>query len=411
VPTGTLIGSAWYVTFTAGQATLTDMSFRRAGSARLFVSTVQTDTPDLQTGIWGISTAITVSPGTVNRMQIIPPGMTARPGTAAGITGTPLGQVVADTFTVTVNACDTWWNIITSGVGATDSFQLTTSDNANAWAARTGQTLARPPITNGALSAGSALMDVRYDVFTTNFTISVSSYRGGVSAYTTPFIYIFDVDHFTIKGESTVNISDQQVGVPFTITITAYDAVNNIMTGFSGISVALRSSNQYSDSEYTLTPTKSVTFTAGVAVMQVTMYRAQTSFTGAGVFIETTFGNKKSQSNNFNLWWGPVTNVLVRTAGMTHKPGLAHVGIPGYKGYEGSPITVEAGQQFQVEVLYLDSNYNRVWTLPTTYCKLTSSDPLASDGAIQLASGNVHVTITAGIYQTSSFRLRTVGTS
>lgn len=411
ISNGTLYGSAWYVTFTAGQATL-NMSLRRAGSARIFVCDDAAGTTQNASGHRGLSAAITVNHGTINKMQVIPPGMTARPGTLDGIDGSPSGHLVADAFTVTANAVDTWWNVITAGTGSLHTIRLVTSDNGNAFAAKSGQAL--QPVGAGVsagLAAGTVLMDVRYDQEQTNFYVEIQNQTSGsYTLHQTPFINIFNVYQFRIQGLSSSNISEQWAGTPFTITITAENSSFLRITSFAGVQVELRSSNQDSDSEYTLSPTKSVTFTAGVAIMQVTMYKASTTWTGSGVTIEASFGTVKSTSNSFNLWWGPVSNVLVRVAGMTHKPGLAHIGIPGYKGYYGSPIIVEAGVPFQAEVLYLDANYNRVITQPISYSKLTSSDPIASIGSTYLSSNNVYVTVTAGVFTSTLTRLRTVGT-
>jgi len=409
-----LVGHRWHVTFTAsdnGQRTLS-MSFRRAAaSARLFVTTVEDDTIDAPTGIHGISGNIVINHGALNRMQVLPPGMDARPGTADGEHGVPTGQSANSPFYVTVNAVDAWYNVITAGTGSTHTISLTTNDPTNSLASRVGQALVTPPV-QGFLVAGTTIMVVQYNNESSSFFITASNTSsGGITPDDSPTINIFNIIDFTILTPAGAQIPDQVAGEAFAVSITAYSGIGVVATGFNG-TVELRSSNNYSDSEYTISPTQSVTFTAGVCVMNVTLYRASSTIPGTGgmVTLKAKFGNTEQQSNSFNLWPGAVSSVLVIADGMIHRPGLAHVGIPGYRGYEGSPKTNEAGIGFSLRVLYLDDNYNQVFTLPERHARLTSTDPIASVDGLTLATNNVYVTITAGAFYTpSGMVLRTVG--
>jgi len=71
---------------------------------------------------------ITVNPGAFAKLQILLPGETAAPGTGSGKTGTPTGQTTTGAFTVTVNAVDAFWNVVSSAPGNT--IAITTTDGA-----------------------------------------------------------------------------------------------------------------------------------------------------------------------------------------------------------------------------------------------------------------------------------------
>ena len=70
------------------------------------------------------SSVLTVNPAAFTKMQIIVPGETADPGSATGKSGTPNAQTAGSGFTVTVNAVDTYWNLVSS----TNTVGITTSD-------------------------------------------------------------------------------------------------------------------------------------------------------------------------------------------------------------------------------------------------------------------------------------------
>lgn len=405
-------GHRWQVVFAPGnngiRSDLTGNFYRAVTfPARLFVSTVQTDTPDNNTGHIGQSGTVTVNPGTANRMFILAPGMEYRPGTTAGFSGTPIGQSASSPFPVTVSVVDAWFNIIP---GRTDNVGIDTVDNSQSLINGAIPTSTPVPVS---LSNGSRVVSVQYNVPSTSFWVRARNNSvAGITDYTTPIIAIFNVKRFLITAPGGGPIGQQMAGTPFQISITAFsdDYATVPASGFTG-SIKLKASNDYSNSEYCIEPTTSLNFINGVCVMNVTMYRASTTRTGSPVQIEGLYGAIKDNSNQFSLWWRQATGVLVLIDGMTHRPGLTHVGIPGYRGYSGSPKTVEAGQPFQLEVIYVDQYYNRVLDV-FTHCKITSTDPQATIAGVSLNTNNVHVTITAGAYPGTPFAnavLRRVG--
>ena len=410
--TGTNAGQynqAWEVTFTAGDAGVRSLTgyFYRATSytAQIFASDNFIDTPLNHLGHVGLSSPCTVNPGSIYKLQVLPPGVEARPGTLDGENNTPTGQAQGSAFTNRVNICDVWWNVVT---GVTDQITINTSDNANAQI-------------NGSNSfPASVILSNGTQTFTSSYALQSSAFQLRVDDYSTPsilndfspYISIYNIFNFSIKAPGGVApIGNQTAGVPFTIQITAFQNFGVTATSFNSTVEISSANTDWDASNQCISPTRSITFTAGVAVMQVTMYHAWTNaVNGSGAVINVKFGSKTGQSSDFDLSWGPATGVMVLADGMSPKPGLKQAGIPGYKGYDGSPITVEAGAGHPLSVYYVDDNYNIVYSQPTTYCKLTSGDPLASIDGINMQGNNVYVTITAGAFTSlSGMVLRTVG--
>lgn len=87
---------------------------------------------DLTDGLTtGASSPLTLNAGALARLQLLVPGETAAPGTAAGKAGVPAAQTAGTAFSVTVNAVDAYWNVVPSADGTHYSVQLASSD-ANA---------------------------------------------------------------------------------------------------------------------------------------------------------------------------------------------------------------------------------------------------------------------------------------
>ena len=413
----------WKVTFTAGDQgvrQLTGYLYRAATyTAQIFASDNFIDTPISHSGHFGLSGNCTVNAGTAVKLQVLPPGMEARPGTPDGENNTPTGQSISSDFSCTAALVDTWWNIVK---GSIHQISVTTSDFINS-SINDVSIASAPAQLFISSTTGTVTFNASYASQSSAFSIIVSDVSvGGITPDTSPNIFIFTLQGIAIQAPGGADFAAQTAGVPFWVSITAYANVGQVATGFNG-TMKISASTDYDASNFTITPTNSVTFTAGIAVMQVTMWRAWTNYADhSGAYIIATFGSNvlPAHSNNFDVFWGPLTNVLVLADGMTHKPGLKQDGIPGYKGYAGTPTTVEAGFGKMLDVLYLDDNYNIVYFSPTTYtayttyAKLTSTDPLASVDGNNLAANNIYVTITAGtgkFHTDSGMVLRTVGST
>jgi hypothetical protein len=100
----------------------------------------------------------------------------------------------------------------------------------------------------------------------------------------TPTPTIPVLDHF---GFST--IGNQRAGVPFAVTITAYDRDGNVVTSFTDPVSLL-------DTTGTINPTSTGNFTAGQWTGILTITRAQT-----GVTVTATFGSYSGVSNSFDV--------------------------------------------------------------------------------------------------------------
>src|SRR5205807_6309698 len=97
------------------------VTLKTAGSATVTASDAT------QAGITASTSAsIPVVVGAFTKLQILAPGETAAPGTPSGKTGSASAQTAGSAFSVTVNAVDANWNLMTN---ATDTIGITSSDN------------------------------------------------------------------------------------------------------------------------------------------------------------------------------------------------------------------------------------------------------------------------------------------
>lgn len=398
-----LVGSKWAVTFTAldaGTNTLTGYFYRAATfTAQIFASDNYYDTPGAYAGHIGKSGLCDVSSSSVAKMQLLAPGMQARPGTADGENNTPTAQYAGSFVTCTVNITDNWWNVVP---GRSDQAGITTNDPTNT-RINGSDTL---PV-EIFLSNGTATFTERYYLPTSaSMLLATDLSVGGIAQDWSPYMTFNEFDHsetpvvdmsqISITGPGGAAITDKTAAVPFDVVITVYSSPGVVDTGFNG-AIDLFASTDYSYMDSTISVQRSINFTSGVANMQLTLYRAQDS-----MIIYGQYGQMVGTSNIFNVLPGPVSRVLVLADGMQLKPGLAHDGIFGYQGYDGYPKTVEAGIGSRLEVLLVDSDYNKCPDTPISYCKISSSDPFASLDGISLASGNVYVTVTAGSFVSAS---------
>src|SRR5206468_4420948 len=67
-----------------------------------------------------------VNAGDFVKLQLLAPGETAAPGTAAGKLGAPVAQTAGTAFTVTARAVDANWNLLTN---VTDTVGIASSDS------------------------------------------------------------------------------------------------------------------------------------------------------------------------------------------------------------------------------------------------------------------------------------------
>jgi len=116
---GTLTGS---IANGASSVTISGVTYSKAETGVILTAARTSGMSPLASGN---SAAFTVA-GTFTRLQVLVPGEIAAPGTTSGKTGTPTAQTAGTAFTVTVNAVDANWNVVSS----THTVGITSSDPA-----------------------------------------------------------------------------------------------------------------------------------------------------------------------------------------------------------------------------------------------------------------------------------------
>ena len=119
------------------------------------------------------------------------------------------------------------------------------------------------------------------------------------------------LDHFTIGTIS----SPQVAGTSFSITVTAYDANNNIKTDYTGPATL-------SDLSTSITPTSTGTFTNGVWTDQVTITKTYTNDR-----ITATDSGKTGQSGQFTVSPGALNHFVFTTISSPQTAGTASASI------------------------------------------------------------------------------------
>jgi hypothetical protein len=168
------------------------------------------------------SPAIAVN-GAPAKLQLLVPGETAAPGTTTGKTGTPTAQTAGTPFTVTVNAVDANWNVVSS----TNIVGITTSDSAATLPA------------NAALVAGTRTFSVTLNRVGSRTVTATDITDGTKTANTSPAITValgaaVKLGFTSQPGSSTIN-------VPFTIqpVVAIQDAGGNTLTTAAATTVTL----------------------------------------------------------------------------------------------------------------------------------------------------------------------------
>src|SRR5262249_45476465 len=163
---GTLQGTL-SATAVNGVATFANLSHNVANTINLSFSSA---------GLTNVTSAnIVVSPAAFTQLQLLVPGETAAPGTANGKTGTPSAQIVGTGFGVTVNAVDSYWNLVGT---VTDTVTLSSTDSSATLPAAV------------ALAAGTKNLTVYFNA-SGNFTLTASDLsNGSKSPSTSPAIAV-----------------------------------------------------------------------------------------------------------------------------------------------------------------------------------------------------------------------------
>src|SRR5207245_5643831 len=95
------------------------VTFKTAGSQTVTASDITN--PSIQSST---TASIQVNVAALAKLQLLVPGETAAPGSAAGKTGTPSTETAGAPFNVTVNAVDANWNVVSTN----DTVAISTTD-------------------------------------------------------------------------------------------------------------------------------------------------------------------------------------------------------------------------------------------------------------------------------------------
>jgi hypothetical protein len=289
--------------------------------------------------------------GPYTRLQVLLPGETAAPGTVSGKTGAALQQVAGFPFDITVNACDSGWNTITT---VSDAISIDATD-ASATVPAPAQLVSGTRVFSVTLNAAGTFTIFAHDE--TDNTIP----DGSSSAVTVRIL-----DHFVFSNISQKN---QNAGAPMAITVTAKDPAGNTLTGYAR-PVQLKELTSFGDGR--ISPA-SVTPTNGVWSGNVTMYRAdETSINRGNVNVyayDAAQPSKNGTSDPFTVHPGVFSRVQIVVPGESPLPGSI-------SGVTGTPATQSSGTDFNVSVYATDPYWNPVASGDNV--RVTSSDGATS---------------------------------
>jgi len=151
--------------------------------------------------------------------------------------------------------------------------------------------------------------DYLYWIWSGGFLVPVPNYGDDKKQLTvTPG----PLEHFVFDTIS----SPKQVAVPFSITITAYDAFGNVKTDYTG-------SNSLSDTTGTISPTVTGAFVNGKWTGMVTINKIGNNIkitTSGGLLISP----KTGESNVFNVKAGPPAKLLIEPPSFTMAAGVTY---------------------------------------------------------------------------------------
>jgi hypothetical protein len=349
----------------------------------------------------GDSAAFTVVAGAFTKLQLLVPGETAAPGTTTGKTGTPSPQTAGSALTVTVNAVDANWNLVSS----TDTVRITSSDS--------GATLPA----DHALAAGTHTFSVTLTAGTRTVTATDVT-DGTKTANTSPSITVVAA---ASSGTGTMTVSPTSVvaasisnSLVFTFTAPASSGFASgsyvTLTVPSGWTAPTTSNTAVANATgVSCNPSRSVSG-SGPWVITITQTCANSNsftLTYSGVTAPAAAGlvtfaatSRSGSGSNLALTTSPIvtvaagafTKLQILVPGETAAPGTA-------SGKTGTPTTEGAGAAFNVIVNAVDANWNLVSSTHTV--AITSSDAAATlPASAALVAGT----------KTFSVTLRTVGT-
>jgi hypothetical protein len=328
-----------------------NITFKTAGTQTVTASDVTDGTKTSS------SETVAVAPGQFAKLQLLVPGETAAPGTAAGKFGTASNRVAAVAFNVIVNGVDANWNVVPSANGASFTIQLTSSD-PNA---------ILPP--NADLASGTQTFAMTLRTAGTS-TITATDFDDGTKTPSTSPVLTINAGPFSqlqtiLPGETAVPGSStgksgapttQIAGVPFNVSVRAVDAVWNPRSTNDTVHITS------SDANATLPP--DAPLVNGVATFSVTLKTGGSRTITAADISRTGIGTNTSAG--VTVTPGAYARLQVLMPGEVAAPGTA-------SGKSGTPTVRTAGTAFStLSVGAVDAFWNTVATNATV--QITSSD-------------------------------------
>jgi predicted RNA methylase len=183
----------------------------------------------------GTSAAFTVVAGTFTKLQVLVPGEIAAPGTTSGKTGTPTAQTAGTPFTVTVNAVDANWNVMSS----THRVRITASD-ANATLPANAHLVAGTRTFSVTLNTVGSWTVTATDITDTTKTANTSA-AIAVNAGTFTKLQVLVPGEIAAPGTAsgkTGTPSIEGAGAPFTVTVNAVDAQWNVVSSTHTVAIS-----------------------------------------------------------------------------------------------------------------------------------------------------------------------------
>ncbi|MEA2081143.1 MAG: hypothetical protein U9O97_00150, partial [Elusimicrobiota bacterium] len=308
------------------------------------------------------SSAFYVNPNTPARLRVLLPGQTRQPGTADGKSGAPSDRTAGAQFTITVDACDNWWNTNAS----TSPVVTITSEDTNA-------------VLPGAaaLSSGSGSFSFTFKTANASWTVTTTNTDGALISSETAKIQVSPASAVKLlclaSGETYVPGSDTGksgtpvpwvAGEPSTVTVYGVDGNWNINTSAGDI-VSIDTEDPY-DVEPADQP-----LVNGATTFVVILARAAPSWVKADAATLDFY-----QTSSVSVATNTATKLLVLVPGVDHEPGEwsgASASVAPY-GRTGAPSNQTAGEGFSVTVMAVDNWWNRRYDAGNIV-KIVTEDP------------------------------------
>lgn len=343
-------------------------------------------------GLTGRSAAFTINPSSYSQIVFVAPGETLAPGIQPatepdGKFGLPTSQAVNVNFPITVYLTDAYFNPIINpplagSLWPSLTFSLTAPSSG----------VVTFPFTNPfAMTDASFDNQVGLGTIGANVLHVVDTSPAPKTVNQTIDVTPGSVTRFLVTPNSASNTADdisiQTAGVPFNLTIKAFDQYGNRATNFSGpVQLELWENGAPVPYAGTISPA-SVTFvanpvTGGQVVDQpITITYAGPSLgNGADQLQVRAFVTSPTMREGFSAFFSVKelstwSDIVVTRTGETRRPGL---GAP-FK--TGSPTPVLAGNSFPVTVTAVDVYGNKVDQTATADLSILTAGVFANLGS------------------------------